>query len=350
MVPKLIYPIAPVYDRHHLPEKSTDPTSAPEKIRVSLGTAITLGLDSGRMDAAPTTAYLMTYSEGKCASNCSFCPQARESSGRTELLSRVTWPTFPTANVVDAIGSAFSAGKIRRVCIQALNYPGVFAHLQLLVKGIKQRCSIQVSVSCQPLNKENIILLHSAGVNRLGIALDGATEAILSRVKGGCINWAHQFELFEDALSIFGKGNVSTHVIVGLGETEKEAAETIGRCIDLGVLPALFAFTPVRGTALEHGSPPKLESYRRIQLARFLIVSGKAKFRGMRFNTASEITGYGVSPEAIEKAIKDGTAFRTSGCPDCNRPYYNEKPSGPLYNYPKTLDAEQIKKIKNELS
>ena len=322
----------------------------PERIRVSLGTAITLGLDTGRMDAAPTTAYLMTYHAGKCAGNCSFCPQARESSSKTELLSRVTWPTFPTENVVEAIGIAFREGKIRRVCIQALNYPGVFKHLQTLVKDLKQQCPVPVSVSCQPLNKENIILLHAAGVDRLGIALDGATEAILNRVKGGCYSWTRQFELFEDALSVFGKGNVSTHVIVGLGETEKEAVETIQRCVDLGVLPALFAFTPVRGTALEGSLPPKLESYRRVQLARHLIVSGKTSINGMGFNGNGEITSYGVSPEIITEIIESGVAFRTSGCPDCNRPYYNEKPSGPIYNYPKTPNKEQIEKIKTELS
>jgi biotin synthase len=292
----------------------------------------------------------MTYRDGKCTANCSFCPQARESSSKTELLSRVTWPTFPTTNVVDAIGSTFKEGKIKRICIQALNYPSVFTQLQTLVKRIKQRCPVPVSVSCQPLNKENIILLHAAGVDRLGIALDGATEAILDRMKGGCYSWTHQFELFEDALSIFGRGNVSTHVIVGLGETEQEAVETIQRCVDLGVLPALFAFTPIRGTVLEGHSPPKLESYRRVQLARHLIVSGKIKFSQMAFNGEGEITGYGIPPEILDQTIESGVAFRTSGCPDCNRPYYNEKPSGPIYNYPKKPNKEQIEKIKNELS
>jgi biotin synthase len=319
-------------------------------IRVSIGTATVLGLLKSKLDAEPTTAYLMTYRDGKCSANCGFCPQARESSSKTELLSRVTWPSFPTENVVEAIGSAFKEGKIRRVCIQALNYPGVFTQLQLLAKSIKQCCPVPVSVSCQPLNKENIALLHAAGVDRLGIALDGATEAILNQAKDGCYSWTRQFELFEDALSIFGKGNVSTHVIVGLGETEKEAVETIQRCVDLGVLPALFAFTPIRGTALEGSSPPKLESYRRVQLARHLISSGKVKFSGVSFGANGELTDYGLPTQDIEQVIKDGVAFRTSGCPDCNRPYYNEKPSGPIYNYPKMPSKAEIEKIKTELS
>ena len=33
----------------------------PELIRVSLGTAMVLGLIKGKLDDAPTTAYLMTY-------------------------------------------------------------------------------------------------------------------------------------------------------------------------------------------------------------------------------------------------------------------------------------------------
>ena len=81
------------------------------------------------------------------------------------------------------------------------------------------------------------------------------------------------------------RGNVSTHVIVGLGETEKEAVEVVQKCVDMGVLPALFAFTPVRGTALEAESPPNLEVYRRIQLARYLIVNGKTRLADMQFES-----------------------------------------------------------------
>jgi biotin synthase-related radical SAM superfamily protein len=41
--------------------------------------------------------------------------------------------------------------------------------------------------------------------------------------------------------------------------------------------------------------------------------------------------------------------FQTSGCPDCNRPFYNEKPSGPFYNYPRKLEIKEIEKISKEL-
>jgi biotin synthase len=42
------------------------------------------------------------------------------------------------------------------------------------------------------------------------------------------------------------------------------------------------------------------------------------------------------------EALKDGEAFRTTGCPGCNRPFYNERPSGPFYNYPRPLKQNEI--------
>jgi lipoyl synthase len=336
-----------------LKQSCHDQRCLPKLIRVSLGTAIVLGLLDGKLDAEPTTAYLMTYRLGKCTANCGFCPQARASKSSAELLSRVSWSTFPTLKVLTALSDAAKEGRIKRVCIQALNYTEVFGHLETLVERIKMHSAIPVSVSCQPINTQNIELLKKAGVDRLGIALDAATEAIFVKVKGkdagGSYNWQNQFTQLRAALAVFGKGTVSTHLIVGLGETEKEAAEVIQRCVDMNVLPALFAFTPVRGTALETQSPPDFESYRRVQLARYLIVKNKARVENMQFSSEGKIFRYALSNESLEPIIASGLPFQTSGCPDCNRPYYNEKPSGPIYNYPRKLNKEEIEEIKKQL-
>lgn len=326
----------------------------PELIRVSLGTAIVLGLLEGKLDAEPTTAYLMTYRLGKCTANCGFCSQAKASKSNSELLSRVSWPTFLVKDVLTALAEAEKEGKFGRICIQALDYPGVFSHLEALVKEIKKQLDVPVSISCQPLNTQNIKLLKKAGADRLGISLDGATEIIFDMAKGksagNSYSWQNQFRLLKVAISFFGQGNVSTHVIVGLGETEKEVVQVVQRCVDMSVLPALFAFTPVRGTALEDNLPPKLESYRRLQLARYLISHAKSRVEVMQFDVEGKIIEYGLSNEILDRIIESGLPFQTSGCPNCNRPYYNEKPSGPIYNYPKKLQKEEIGKIKKLLS
>ncbi len=324
----------------------------PRQIRVSIGSAIVLGLLEGRLSAEPTTAYLMTYKAGKCTANCGFCPQARSSHSKAELLSRVSWPTFLTSSLLKKLGPT-EHDKIRRVCIQALNYPNVFRHLTALVTAIKQHTIIPISVSCQPLKSENMRRLAEAGAERIGIALDAANEKLFSEVKGekanGPYTWENQLKQLSEAVKVFGRGKVSTHIIIGLGETENDAVSLIQRCVDMSVSPALFAFTPIRGTALEKKPQPFVESYRRTQLARYLIVKGYSRSEYMRFDDLGCLTDYGVEKEMLAWIVEAGTPFLTSGCPNCNRPFYNEKPSGPIYNYPRKIRQEEITEIKQQL-
>jgi biotin synthase-related radical SAM superfamily protein len=326
----------------------------PKITRVSAGSAVILGLANGKLDAKPTTAYLMTYKTGKCTANCGFCPQARSSISRAELLSRVSWPAFSTKSVLKGIEKAVNDGKTRRVCIQALNYPNVIPHLVALVKATKQHADVPVSISCQPLNEENVRRLAGAGVDRIGIPIDAATEELFDEVKGsaagGPYRWEDQFRQLREALEVFGKGKVTTHLIVGLGETEKEAIRIIQECVDMNVLPALFAFTPIRGTALENNPQPRVESYRRVQLARYLIINGKTRYESMHFDADGRTAVFSVAKEALKRIVESGEPFLTSGCPDCNRPFYNEKPSGPMYNFPRAVRTEEIAAIEKDLS
>jgi len=325
----------------------------PKRIRISLGSAILLGLLNGKLDAEPTTAYLMTYRKGKCLANCGFCPQARKSRGRGDMLSRVSWPIFPTEHVLNGIKKAVKDGKIRRVCFQALNYPEVFIHLRALIRAICQKAYVPISISCQPLKSENINMLAEAGAERIGIALDAATEDLFNKVKGlsagGPYSWERQFKLLGEAVKIFGKGKVSTHLIVGLGENEREMVEIIQRCVDFDVLPALFAFTPIAETALEYMYQPPIQQYRRIQIARHLIVNGIARYEDMCFDKEGCISDFGVDEQTLLQITQTSEPFLTSGCPNCNRPYYNEKPSGPIYNYPKDLTKKEFSIILQEL-
>jgi biotin synthase len=325
----------------------------PEKLRISIGSAIVLGLLEGKLDAEPTTVYLMTYKTGKCTANCGFCPQARNSLSKAELLSRVSWPAFLTQSILKKIQSTHPNRGITRVCIQVLNYPDVFTHLVAIVTALKQHTTIPVSVSCPPLNSKKLLHLAEIGVDRICIALDATTEKLFSEVKGlnagGPYTWESQFRQLHKALRVFGKGKVSTHLIIGLGETENDAISLIQKCVDLGILPALFAFTPIHGTTLEHKPQPLIESYRRVQLARYLIVEGRTRSENMHFDDFGCLMDYGVERETLRMIVETGKPFLTSGCPGCNRPFYNEKPSGPIYNYPRKIRQKEIEAVKRQL-
>ena len=272
------------------------------------------------------------------------------------MLSRVTWPPFPTEQVLSRIEGAVKSGAravIKRVCIQALNYPTVFYDILSLVGEIKSRVKVPISVSCQPLNRDKMETLAEVGVDRISIALDAATEEIFDKVKGilvgGPYVWERQREALREAVEVFGEGSITTHLIVGLGETEKEIVQMIQWCVDLGVYPGLFAFTPIPGTLLENSPQPSLNHYRKVQIAHYLITRGKTRCENMIFDGEGRLVAFGVPEEELWQVVRTGEPFVTSGCPGCNRPYYNERPGGPLYNYPRQPLPEEIAEIERQI-
>lgn len=324
-----------------------------DRIRVSSGSAITLKLIPGFLNAQPTTAYFLTYLKGKCTANCAFCPQARENKAKGDALSRVTWPDFLIDRAFIKLKDSVDRKEIKRVCIQALNYPEVFQDLFTILKKLESKeIDLPISVSCQPLNIAKMEKLRDAGVERLGVSLDAATKDIFDQVKGvhvkGPYNWEKHHKVLLDAVKIFGKEKVTTHLIVGLGEKEEDVVKVIQWCVDNGIILALFSFTPIPKTALEHKNPPEIDLYRRIQLARHLITKRQTRAANIKF-IKGHIAHFGVSEKILEREIADGTPFRTSGCPNCNRPYYNEKPSGPIYNFPIQPGRKDIEEIKQQL-
>jgi biotin synthase len=330
-----------------------NPNELPLKIRVSVGSAAIIELLKCKLAVSPTTVHLMTYYPSRCTANCGFCSQAKDSSSNSVLLSRVTWPEFPTQKVFEKLKQAYLNRIINRVCIQALNYPEVFLDLKVLVRSIRGFSDIPISVSCQPENSATMIQLAEAGVDRIGIPVDATTKKLFDDIKGinigGPYTWENQFSKLMIALKIFGRGNVSTHLIVGLGESEKDILCLIQVFFDLGILTALFAFTPIRGTKLEFRSQPSLESYRRIQLAKYLIENNFVISNKISFNDNGQITNFGIKKSILNKIVTSGNPFLTSGCPNCNRPFYNETPRGPIFNFPRSLTLVEIDKIKQLL-
>ncbi|MFN2218643.1 MAG: radical SAM protein [Anaerolineae bacterium] len=298
------------------------------RIHVSIGTAAVLGLAEAPMAVAPTTAYLMLG--GRCLMNCAFCAQARDSQAGALNLSRVIWPEFALADVLDRLPEAVTQGAIRRGCLQVTVTAGAFEQALGIVRAVKAASGLPFDVAILPRDIEQVQQLLAAGADHIGFGLDAASERVFRRVKGG--SWRRALDLVEEtAGALPGRGAV--HLIVGLGETEREMVERIQWAHDRGLTVGLFAFTPVRGTHLADRPPPELATYRRMQAARWLVVHGWARAEEMAFDEGDRLVRW-AAPVPI-----GAEAFRTSGCPDCNRPFYNEQPSGPLYNYPRPLTA-----------
>ena len=315
------------------------------KVRVAFGTGVVLGLWRGQLGVAPTTAHFLTYFEGRCGADCKFCPQARGSTADLRMLSRVVWPPHELKKVLLRLEE--NSDGLERICIQAVNYPGVVDDIRELAGEMKNVCELPISVSCQPLGKEEINHLKKAGVERVCVPLDAATPELFERTKGSNYTWKGHLGALEQARTIFGD-RASTHLIVGLGENEEEMVRTIQLLHDRGITIGLFAFTPIAGTPLSDEPRPDVASYRRIQLVRHLIVKRISEAEKMHFN-GGQISDFGVPRDVLFTTINSGEPFRTSGCPGCNRPFYNESPRGPIYNYPRKPTPKEIAVIRGQL-
>ena len=98
--------------------------------------------------------------------------------------------------------------------------------------------------------------------------------------------------------------------------------------------------------------PPPLGQYRRIQLARWIMNEGLGSMGQMRFDEKGRLTDFGMDTEPL---VQSGEPFMTSGGPGrdgkvaCNRPFGNERPSGPIRNFPFMPEKEDIEEIKEQM-
>ena len=301
--------------------------TSPVPLRLSLGSAIVLGLHKAAMEVAPTTLYTMLGS--RCMGACRFCAQARDSAADPRLLSRVIWPAFDLEDVLSRLDSA---PMVRRICVQTLLYPGLPADLVTLVERIRAVNTQPISVCMNPVQPKWLVRLKAVGVERVGVGLDCATEEIFRQVKPG-FHWDRYHQFLDEIMRVFGQASV--HLIVGLGESDEALLYKIQEVHDQGVSVALFAFTPIRGTRLRRPAP-EIGRYRALQLAHYLMAHDQVRAETMTFEQG-RLVRLQTSPLVLLEALREGAPFRTSGCPDCNRPLYNERPSGPRYNYPAPL-------------
>jgi biotin synthase len=251
-------------------------------------------------------------------------------------LSRVNWPSWNQDEILDAVEMAYAEDRIQRCCLQVTVSPRALDKVMEITGRLGHRLPVSVSVVASPAQVKELL---DSGAERVGLSLDAANEEAYRWVKGGDLRTA--LGIIQKTALLF-PGRITTHLMVGLGETEEEMVRMIALLLRWGVTPSLFALTPIRGTAMQDESPPSLESYRRLQVARYLLVQGVCSVEDLSYSEQGRLVDFGLPRSELEEALADGEAFQTSGCPGCNRPYYNEPPRGPLYNYPRPLTGREV--------
>ncbi len=340
------------------------PQESPDFVRLSLAAAMTLGFVKGwfyRNARLGCINLLMTYADG-CRANCSFCGLAAEKytlPARRNFI-RVPWKTFSTREVIEAMGNA--PDYVCRVCISMITHPRARNDVLKLCRQIADISDKSISLLIAPtiLKKDDLKSMKDSGADRIGVAIDAATEEIFARLRGKAVHgphrWDQYWKIYGEALEIFGQGMAGVHLICGLGETEKQLVSTIARAHSMGGCTHLFSFFPETGSPMENHPAPHIVTYRRIQLARWLIDNDRISIESMEFDSMERIIHFGLPDTELQDIILTGVPFETSGCPGptgkvaCNRPYGNEKPGTSIRNFPFAPDTGDLERIIRELT
>jgi radical SAM protein (TIGR04043 family) len=125
--------------------------------------------------------------------------------------------------------------------------------------AVKERSGLPVEVQFEPPRKLDVINeVHGLGIDSVGIHVESFDPQVLARVAPGKARTGIEgyFTAWERAVSLFGQGQVSTYVILGMGEDVELTVAGCKRAIDMGVYPFVVPLRPVAGSLMQDAVPP----------------------------------------------------------------------------------------------
>jgi biotin synthase len=336
---------------------------SPGYAKMSHATAISLGLMGGRMYRGAVNRcvnLLVHFAEG-CSANCAYCGLAKKRPGtyKDKSFIHVAWPLFPMTHIIEAINHCPS--YVQRTCISMItNGKSRNATLDM-ARTLIRDTPLPVSVLVAPtvLKQNDLRSLKDTGVDKIGIAVDLATLELFDQYRGvgvsGPHRWQRYWDTIDEGLNLFGPHNVGAHLMVGMGETEKDMVSIMDRLRKKGVANHLFAFFAEKGSTLQDRPQPSWSSYLRVQMARYLIEEGRGDTDTMQFDAHGRITDFGLDSDRFHDIINLGIPFMTTGChgPDgrvaCNRPFGNCLPDIRQWNYPYLPNQEELGLVRENI-
>lgn len=337
---------------------------SPDYVRISMAAAIELRLKPGRLlrdCGCGCINLLQNYPEG-CYANCSYCGLARERPGLAvdHTFIRVAWPLYPTDLVAEKIAEKEAASSVGRVCIAQVQDPRAYDDLiemTLRIRRAAKAAPISALVSATTLNEERLYRIQEAGADIIGVGLDAASEEVFYQTRGRGARsphkWDHHWQIVRAARQIYGPMKVNCHVVVGLGETDRDLVNLFFQCQSEQIAVYLFSFNPEPGTAMQDVPRAPLDRWRRIQLVKYLIENGNLR-DAIEFDAQGNLTRLHAPDSRLDATMESGLPFLTNGCPGrdgqvaCNRPYGSYRPGEEFRDYPFLPHREDLIEIRRQ--
>lgn len=157
-------------------------------------------------------------------------------------------------------------------------------HLARCVKAVRDvlpDLPIQVQIE-PPADLASIQDLYDAGARSIGIHVESMDDDVRARWTPGkaTVSLDEYRAAWREAVRVFGHNQVSTYLLVGLGEDPDELVESAVELIDMGVYPFVVPFRPLEGTLatdVDHAPAPDPRAVGKVTMR----VAGALRAAGM---------------------------------------------------------------------
>ena len=187
---------------------------------------------------------------------CQFCAIGQSlAAGRT--IERKT-----PAQLGEVARAAVELDGVRHMVMTTGTPPGRDRGAAILAEsaaGVKAAVDLPIQGQCEPPDDDAwFARMKEAGVDALGMHLEAVTQEVRERIMPGKaqVPVSRYFTAFEAAVPVFGRGQLSTYVLAGLGDTKEAILDVCERLIAIGVYPFVVPFVPISGTPLESHPAP----------------------------------------------------------------------------------------------
>jgi radical SAM protein (TIGR04043 family) len=145
--------------------------------------------------------------------------------------------------------------------------------------AVKAAVDLPIQGQCEPPDDDAWFQrMRDAGIDALGMHLEAVTPDVRARIMPGKaqVSVERYLKAFAAAVPVFGRGQVSSYILAGLGDTQEAILSTCEKLIALGVYPFVVPFVPISGTPLESHPAPSPTFMHEIlgSLARMLRAGG----------------------------------------------------------------------------
>jgi radical SAM protein (TIGR04043 family) len=207
---------------------------------------------------------------------CQFCAIGQSlAAGRT--IERKT-----PAQLAEVAKAAVELDGVKHMVMTTGTPPGRDRGAVILAESaaaVKAAVDLPIQGQCEPPDEDDwFARMKDAGVDALGMHLEAVTPDVRSHIMPGKaqVSLDRYFEAFAAAVPVFGRGQVSTYILAGLGDSKEAILATCEKLIALGVYPFVVPFVPISGTPLESHPGPSPSFMHAIlgRLASMLLAGG----------------------------------------------------------------------------